>query len=389
VSELDPDTQISTPLAVKIKALIRANGPMLIADYMQLCLHDPEHGYYRSQRAIGAQADFVTAPEISQVFGELIGIWAAVTWRAMGAPEAFNLAELGPGRGTLMKDVLRAGSVVPGFVDAASVHLIESNPTLVAQQKSALSAYPGRVWWHETAWALAADPRGRTKPIAAVPTIILANEFLDTIPIQQFVARNGQWQMRGVGLDGDHLVFSEDVNFAQWHQYDPTLPLMAASDENSIAQSTDGPVGIQQILSGRASLSPLAALFIDYGFGEPVIGDTLQAMSDHKHVSPFRAPGLDDLTAHVDFSAYSTALRSAALHVDGPITQTEFLLKMGLVERAQALMRQARPDQINGIETAARRIADPDGMGGLFKVMAIRSQGVPVLPPFAATSEDA
>jgi NADH dehydrogenase [ubiquinone] 1 alpha subcomplex assembly factor 7 len=159
--------------------------------------------------------------------------------------------------------------------------------------------------------------------------------------------------------------------------------------EGAICQTSEGPVSAQNMLAkgilgpvGQAA--PLAALFIDYGFSETVVGDTLQAMSEHKYVSPFRAPGLDDLTAHVDFSSLAKEFRDANLLVDGPITQTEFLLKMGLVERAQALMREARADQVNAIETGARRIADPDGMGGLFKVMAVRSPGVPVLPPFAS-----
>lgn len=376
--------QIDTPLAQKIKGRIRGQGPLPVATFMGLCLHDPEFGYYRSQAAIGAAADFITAPEISQVFGELVGIWAAVTWRAMGAPHAFNLVELGPGRGTLMMDALRAGSVVPGFVEAAQIRLVESNQTLVKQQQRTLAAYADRTSWHSSAARLfwAKEP--------PLPCIVLANEYLDTFAIEQWVARGGEWRLRAVGIEGENFVFAE-IDKARWPADVMLQPTLAAAPEGAICQTSEGPASSQKLLAkgvfaAAAATAPFAALLIDYGFAETVIGDTLQAMSAHKYVSPFRAPGLDDLTAHVDFSSSANEFRSAGLLVDGPVTQTEFLLKMGLVERAQALMRDARADQVNTIETGARRIADPDGMGGLFKVMAVRSVGVPVLPPFASES---
>lgn len=384
MSEFDPETQISTPLAEKIKDRIRAQGPLSVSTFMGLCLHDPDFGYYQFQSAIGGAADFITAPEISQVFGELVGIWAAVTWRAMGAPPAFNLVELGPGRGTLMKDALRAGSVVPGFVAAAQIRLVESNRTLVKQQQVALAAYADRTTWHSSAarlfWADDKSP--------SLPSIVLANEYLDTFSIEQWVARAGEWHLRAVGIENGRFAFTE-IDKANWPADVHAQPMHAAAPDGAICQTSAGAASAQNVLAkgilGPAGeVTPLAALFIDYGFGESVVGDTLQAMSEHKYVSPFRAPGCDDLTAHVDFSALATEFRAANLLVDGPITQTEFLLKMGLVERAQALMREARADQVNAIETGARRIADPDGMGGLFKVMAVRSPGVPVLPPFAS-----
>jgi NADH dehydrogenase [ubiquinone] 1 alpha subcomplex assembly factor 7 len=406
VSELDPNTQISTPLAEKIKARIRRDGPISVAEYMELCLHDCDDGYYRTQKAIGANADFITAPEISQVFGELIGIWAAVTWRAFGpsmagAPNTLRLVEIGPGRGTLMLDALRAASVVPGFLEATRVHMIESNPHLERIQRQRLAAYGEQITWHEDVGAIqgalpASVPHG--------PTILLANEYFDTAPCNQWVARGGQWNLRVVDLVDDLFVFADQAVASHMLQR-PTGNLPA---DGTIRQ---GPGSRSELevanFHTRACFGPLAMLVIDYGFTGDVTGDTLQAMSAHTHVSPFRAPGLDDVTAHVDFGRLKTQFqstkafdvmrgfkgargpddRSPALIVDGPITQTEFLLKMGLVERAQALMRQARPEQVNGIETGARRIADPDGMGGLFKVMAVRSPGLPVLPPFAVTTE--
>jgi NADH dehydrogenase [ubiquinone] 1 alpha subcomplex assembly factor 7 len=376
------EAQINTPLAERIKERIQAQGPLSVSTFMRLCLHDPDFGYYQFQAAIGGAADFITAPEISQVFGELVGIWAAVTWRAMGAPPAFNLVELGPGRGTLMKDALRAGSVVPGFVEAAQIRLVESNRTLVKQQQAALAAYAERTTWHSSAARLfwAKD--------APLPTIVLANEYLDTFAIEQWVARDGEWRLRAVGVEGGALVFTE-IAKADWPSDVLLPPTLPAAPEGAICQTAEGAVSSQHLLANgilarAGEAAPLAALFIDYGFGETVTGDTLQAMSEHKYVSPFRAPGCDDVTAHVDFGSLVKEFRNSGLLVDGPMTQTEFLLKMGLVERAQVLMREARADQVNAIETGARRIADPDGMGGLFKVMAVRSRGVPVLPPFAS-----
>jgi NADH dehydrogenase [ubiquinone] 1 alpha subcomplex assembly factor 7 len=386
VTAIDPDRQIDTPLALKIKTLMRAQGPFSVSRYMRMCLHDPECGYYRSQAAIGASADFITAPEISQVFGELIGIWAAVTWRAMGAPAEFNLVELGPGRGALMADALRAGSVVPGFVDAAQIRLVESNQTLMKRQQAVLAPYASRTSWHSTAARLfwsGAEP---------LPAIVLANEYLDTFAIEQWVARDGRWHLRGVGLEDDTFVFTQiaDADQPRDVMLPPSLP---AAPDGAICQTSGGPHSSQtmyaeEIFGRAAKAAPFAALLIDYGFADTVVGDTLQSMSAHTYVSPLRAPGLDDITAHVNFGAFAEASRTAGLLVDGPMTQTEFLLKMGLVERAQVLMREARADQVNSIETAARRIADPDGMGGLFKVMALRSHGLPVLPPFAVVPAD-
>ena len=281
--------------------------------------------------------------------------------------------------------------MTPGFVEAAQIRLVESNRTLIKQQQHALAAYADRTSWHSSAarlfWA-------KTEPnMAPLPTIVLANEYLDTFSIEQWVARAGAWHLRAVGVEDGALAFTT-IDKADWPRYVGTTPTLPPGPDGAICQTSGGPVSAQHmlakgILAQAAKAAPLAALFIDYGFGEPVIGDTLQAMSEHRYVSPFRAPGCDDVTAHVDFSALAAEFRGADMLVDGPITQTEFLLKMGLVERAQALLREARADQVNAIETGARRIADPDGMGGLFKVMAVRSKGVPVLPPFTDGKLDA
>jgi NADH dehydrogenase [ubiquinone] 1 alpha subcomplex assembly factor 7 len=374
--------QIDTPLALKLKARIRAGGPIAVSDYMTACLHDPEYGYYRSQAAIGAAADFITAPEISQVFGELIGIWAAVAWRAMGAPPEVNLVELGPGRGTLMADALRAARIVPGFIEAARIHLVEMNSSLAGLQRAALAPYDGRTTWHDEVRVIADISRGDVGAVTpeTVPMILLANEFLDTMPVEQWESRDNKWLLRSVGLADDQSTFVASLN----HRSGRTPPVTSPGPDGTIWQTNDTMPRFLHGLRICARNNPLAALFIDYGFTGEAAGDTLQAMSGHKYVSPFRAPGLDDLTAHVDFRGLAE-LCNKDFAVDGPITQSEFLLKMGLAERTQALMAKARPDQINALETGARRIADPSGMGALFKVMAVR-HNVPMLPPFARTA---
>lgn len=360
--------QHRTPLALKLKERIRREGPLPVFEYMRACLDDPEHGYYRGRPAIGAGGDFTTAPEISQTFGELIGIWAAVAWRAMGAPAKVHLIELGPGRGTMMSDALRAARIVPGFLEAVHVGLVESNELLRDAQRQALAKAQVPITWHET---LAPEIGGDTA------AIVLANEFLDALPIRQFIFTQGHWRERCVGLaDQDHFVFvAGDIA-------DPG-PLLDGQPpgEGDILEHRPGSADVADTLRNWSG-HPLAALFIDYGHVQTAFGDTLQAVSQHRYASPFARPGEMDLTAHVDFAAFARECRNRGLAVDGPITQTEFLLGLGLAERGAKLMSSARPDQISLIEAGVQRISDPGGMGGRFKVMSVRSASVPVLPPF-------
>lgn len=357
-----------TPLAVKLKERIRREGPLSVADYMRACLDDPEHGYYRRQPAIGARGDFTTAPEISQTFGELIGIWAAVAWRAMGAPARVDLVELGPGRGTMMSDALRAARVVPGFVEAIDLKLVESNVPLREAQRQALAAVAQQVpiSWHES-----------LAPETAGPTILLANEFLDTLPVRQLVFTGGAWRERCVGLDrqGDFALMPGD------RTQPDRLPASRAPREGDVIELHPEFVQIADTLQ-QWSVQPIAALLVDYGHTETAFGDTLQAVSRHRYASIFEKPGEMDLTAHVDFAAFAEHCVARGMDVDGPMTQSDFLLGMGLAERAAKLMAGARPDEASMVEAGARRIADPLGMGGRFKVICVRSHGVPLLPPF-------
>ena len=342
----DPESRRDTPLARKLKERIRRDGPISIAEYMRACLHDPEHGYYVKQPAIGRDGDFITAPEISQVFGELIGLWSAVVWQQMGSPARVNLVELGPGRGTLMRDALRAASKVPAFFAALDVHLIEINATLIARQRAELREAGCPITWHPSM------EMGRQ-----APSIVVANEFLDTAPVAQHI---GDVE-RCVALDaGDRLVFSPKAG--------------------AIVERQDH-AGLIANLTHRTQAASLAALILDYGHVATAPGDTFQALRAHQAEHPLTSPGEADLTVHVDFAAFAGAAQSAGLAVDGPITQGEFLGRLGIVERASRLM-SANPAKAGEIELAVARLIAPQGMGSRFKAIGLRSPNLPKLPGF-------
>jgi NADH dehydrogenase [ubiquinone] 1 alpha subcomplex assembly factor 7 len=342
----DPDARRDTPLASKLKERIRREGPLSVAEYMAACLHDPEHGYYVKQPAIGRDGDFITAPEISQVFGELIGLWSAVVWQQMGSPARVNLVELGPGRGTLMRDALRAAQKVPGFLGAIDVHLVESNATLIDRQRATLSGCDRPIAWHAS-----------LATISQVPAIVIANEFLDTVPASQSI----DGIARRVSLDAtDRLAFTPADGTI--HEQQDHTALIAG-------------------LAHRAAHAPLAALFVDYGHTATAHGETLQALRAHQPEHPLTSPGEADLTVHVDFEAFANTAASAALAVDGPITQGEFLGRLGIVERASRLM-SANPAKAAEIELAVARLIAPQGMGSRFKAIGLRSPNLPILPGF-------
>jgi NADH dehydrogenase [ubiquinone] 1 alpha subcomplex assembly factor 7 len=371
------DTQApvgETPLEAKLKARIRREGPIPVADYMRACLEDPEHGYYRRQAAIGAAGDFVTAPEISQVFGELIGLWCAVVWHGMGSPPRLNLVELGPGRGTLMRDALRAARIVPGFREALAVHLVDSNATLQGTQEAALADAEASLHVHDTADATTMGSR-----IPDGPTILIANEFLDTLPIQQLVFAGGQWRVRTVASNDGHLGFENDTRGTATPV---SLPPALTPQEGDVLEVCDGHAFCaHDILKTRRERGPLAALFIDYGHARTGFGDTLQGVAGQAYVSPFHAPGETDLSAQVDFQHFAEACHGAGLETDGPMAQAEFLGRLGIVERASRLMA-ANPARAAEIEAGVSRLLAPSGMGSRFLAIGVRSHGVATLPGF-------
>ncbi len=334
-------------LARILAARIRGTGPIGLADFMTAALFHPEHGYYLTRDPIGARGDFVTAPEVSQMFGELIGLWCAETWRQMGAPRPFILAELGPGRGTLMADALRAAKLVPGFLDAMSLHLVEASPALRAAQARALA--PFNPTWH-----------GRADDLPGGPLILIANEFLDVLPIRQFVRAEDGWHERRVGLDGEEFAyilsesktdFSGDGSVGSVREMSPQARELGAS------------------LGARLARQGGAALFIDYGYTRSGFGDTLQALRAHRRHDPLADPGEADLSAHVDFAAFAAA--AAGARAFGPVEQGLFLRRLGIRERADRLRAGANATQAAAIERGYRRLVDPEAMGSLLKVLAL------------------
>jgi len=345
-------------LQAEIAGLIRETGPIGIDRYMALCLAHPVHGYYRTRDPLGPRGDFTTAPEISQMFGELIGVWIALVREAMGAPARLNLIELGPGRGTLMSDALRAlGSAARGA--RFDLHLVETSPTLQAAQGAALRAHAPT--WHADIETL---PEG--------PAIVVANEFFDCLPVRQFQRTASGWCERVVGLDGDRLAFGLAPESA--------TEITASAPEGVLMTVPGAGLDLMRRLARRLATQGGALLAIDYGHARPGFGDTLQALARHAFVDPLADPGGADLTAHVDFSALGRAASAEGAALHGPIDQRDFLCAMGLDARAERLKAKADAAQAAAIDAARARLTDPGrrGMGSLFKVMGVAAPGLPL-----------
>lgn len=342
-------------LKARIVEHIRDNGPMTVADYMGVCLYDPRDGYYAARPSIGgANADFLTAPEASQMFGELIGLWCAHEWDALGKP-AFNLIELGPGRGVLMKDAWRATQRIQGFHAAASVAFVEMSAPLIAEQRR-------RVPHAEWAQRLEDAPPG--------PSLIIANEFLDCLPIRQFVRGEDGWHEKLVGLnEADQLTFGLSAVL--------TAP-DSDDDVGAVREVAPALPAFMYELEQRLHAAPGRALFIDYGYVSAEGADTLQALKQHRKVDPLEAPGECDLTAHVHFGRVAMLARDAGLEVHGPAPQGHFLRTLGIDYRATVLA-EANPDHAPRLMRELKRLTDPDQMGVLFKAICISSPGLP--PP--------
>ncbi len=347
-----------TALAQILAARIRAHGPMSLADYMAECLLHPQHGYYTTQNPFGSGGDFITAPDISQMFGELLGLSLAQAWLDQGAPNPFTLAELGPGRGTLMADVLRATKAVPGFHAAMRVVLVEASPRLRATQAQALHGY--RPLWADSVQDL---PRH--------PLFLVANEFFDALPIRQFQREGLGWRERLVGLSGAALAFG----------LGPLVPIAALTER--LADTGDGDV-VELCPQAPAIMAEIAArmadqgaaLIIDYG-GWHSLGDTFQALQAHQPVDPFAAPGQADLTAHVDFAALAAAAHPAA-HVY--TTQGTLLSALGLAQRSARLAQNLSGAALHSHLDATQRLTAPTEMGSLFKVLALYPAHHPAPP---------
>ncbi|WP_020185998.1 SAM-dependent methyltransferase [Methylopila sp. 73B] len=410
-----------TPLGREIAETIAQDGPITVERYMALCLGHPSHGYYATRDPFGAGGDFVTAPEISQMFGELIGLWCAEVWRRMGEPSRVALIELGPGRGTLMADALRAARTLPGFFDAVEVTLVETSPTLRDAQKRTLDGAGVPLRWaltvEEALDALppsplrggggggggaeedassetaidgvpgsALDPappppptpprKGDGSDASPLPTLVLANEFFDALPIRQFVRTEAGWRERMVGLVDGALAFGLSAE-------PPTDLRLPSRPTGFVLELNPQGVAIAARIGAHLAAHGGAALAIDYGEAYSA-GDTLQAMRRHGFVDPLAEPGEADLTAQVDFGALARASRAAGAVPMALSHQADLLERLGLHARAAQLTRTATPAQAKTVEVAVRRLTDrsPSGMGALFKALALGHPALGPLPGF-------
>ncbi len=356
-------------LARVIAKEIETSGPMPVGRFMELALAHPEHGYYRTRDPLGRQGDFITAPEVSQIFGEMLGLWALVMWERLGSPDPVILAELGPGRGTLMADALRAAKIRPAFLRALRLHLVETSPILAGCQKEALSAHGPTI--HADVGDL---PPG--------PIIVIANEFFDALPIRQLVAQEAGWAERRVTLDpGPPPAFA----FADGPLADPFDPPEGLKDpvpRGAVFELCPAAQSIAHRIGARARDGQAAVLIVDYGHEQSALGETLQAVRGHQFADPLAEPGGTDLTAHVDFAALGRAARAGGGTVHGPVGQGRFLRALGIEVRAERLAAGADPETARGIEAAMRRLVAPEEMGALFKVMALTSLDAGIPPGF-------
>jgi len=358
----------------RIVRLIEAGGPLSIADYMALCLYDKADGYYMTRDPFGRSGDFTTAPEISQMFGELIGVWLVSVWRAIGQPERPMIAEIGPGRGTLIKDVVRTiGQTAPDLRANADFRLIETSGKLRLAQATTLQGTWGHFEWHNDVDEL---PRG--------PLLIVGNELFDAVPIRQYVKAGQTWLERAVGLDTDgNLAFT-----AKPGAPDPALvpPDAIAAPDGTIIEIAPARAAIMDKIAERIATDGGAGLFIDYGYAQPAAGDSLQALVRHAYADPLVEPGTADITAHVDFAALVGSAKAQGLETTLS-TQGDFLLGMGLLERAGQLGAKADRATRKRLQGEVDRLAGPDGMGTLFKVLTVVHPGTS-LPAFTFAGSD-
>jgi NADH dehydrogenase [ubiquinone] 1 alpha subcomplex assembly factor 7 len=351
---------------------IRIAGPITVAEYMAEALGHPQYGYYKQGDPFGLEGDFITAPEISQMFGELLGAWCATVWETMGRPAPVQLVELGPGRGTLMADALRGTRKVAGFHAAVDLHMVETSPYLRGRQAEALQrAAPSFApSWHD---AFDDVPDG--------PLLLVTNELFDALPIHQFEYQGGRWLERVVDVDssGDGLVFALRAPGAALTV--ATAPPQPAR-QGMVVEACPAGIALAAAIGRRVAQHGGAALIIDYGHDGSGGGDSLQAVRRHQKHGLLADPGAADLAAHVDFGALARAAREAGAAVYGPIPQNTLLERLGITPRAAALARNATPAQAADLDAATERLLHLEQMGTLFKALAIAAPTLPAPPGF-------
>jgi len=347
-----PDTLLRS-----LEETIASDGPLSVEAFMTKAVAT----YYQRERVFGRDGDFITAPEISQVFGELIGVWFAMQWINAGQPKSFPFVECGPGRGTLIADALRGTAAVPGFHEAIDLHLVETSPTLRTKQAEALKGFPAT--WHDS-----------IEDLPDQPLYLIGNEFLDALAIRQFVYVDRHWCERAITFQNGKCVFTllKDTS-----PPDSLLSPLAAPKDGDIVEFSPATDDFITSISNKICLHGGAALLFDYGYDVPAYGDTLQAMANHGYVDVLERPGEVDITAHVNFSRAADLARTAGASVFGPTVQGLWLPRMGLEHRIQALQAQATGAQTHQLISGARRLIDPQSMGRLFKVLAVCPPGAP------------
>jgi SAM-dependent MidA family methyltransferase len=357
-----------SPLQSEIRKLIKSSGPMPVWRYMELCLMHPQHGYYIARDPLGREGDFTTAPEVSQMFGELLGLWTASVWKAMGSPSVLRLVELGPGRGTMMADALRALRVLPPLYQLLNVHLVEINPVLREKQKAGLQGVRN-IHWHDSFDDV---PEG--------PAIVLANEYFDVLPIHQAVKQETGWHERVIEIDKqDKLAFA--IAPEPLPRFEVLLPALLRAAPVGAVFEWRSDTEIMKI-AARLRDQGGAALIVDYGHLRSDAGDTFQAIARHSFTDPLKAPGQADVTAHVDFQALALAAEDVGARVHGPVTQGDFLIRLGIETRALTLMAKASAEVSEDISSALKRLTGSgrEGMGAMFKVLSISHPQLNALP---------
>jgi len=349
---------------------------MTVAQYMSLCLTHPRHGYYMTRDPFGASGDFTTAPEVSQMFGELLGLWAASVWKAMGSPPLLRLIELGPGRGTMMADALRALRVLPPLYQSLTIHMVEINPVLREKQRATLSGIRN-ISWHDT-----------IDDIVDGPAVIFANEYFDVLPIHQMVKRETGWHERVVDLDANgKLIFGAATEPTP--RFEVLLPPLVRAAPPGAVFEWRPDTEIMKI-AARVRDQDGAALIIDYGHLRSDAGDTFQAIARHSFTDPLKNPGLADVTAHVDFQALVRAAEDLGARAHGPVTQGEFLKRLGIETRAVTLMAKTTHEVSADISGALKRLTDSGrgGMGSMFKALVISEPRLTTIAGLSGQPQD-
>lgn len=358
-------------LEAELRALIESEGPLPISRYMSLCLGHPVYGYYVTRDPLGAAGDFITAPEVSQMFGEMIGLWLVQAWADQGCPKNPRLVELGPGRGTLMADILRTASVAPEFLADLDVVLVEASPALQQVQADKLRGCGADISWQ----AQFDDSLGDR------PLFLVANEFFDALPVRQYVKTERGWCERMVTARNDELVFALAPVPAPRAAIPATFE---KAPDGGVYEASPAATALAEDMARIIANKGGAALIIDYGYGEAAgFSETLQAVSGHRFADALAQPGEDDISAHVDFAALAQAGKRGGAVVFGPITQGMFLANIGIAERAEQLMK-TNPASAQDLLSATERLIGNDQMGTLFKALAFVPQvvaGVAGFPP--------